>query len=687
MAKVPTYDNFLVEPNGGRMPAVDIPDVAGAQAQQTGREFKAAGTELGKIVAEMQRETNQLRIDDANNQVNDIALQLKYDKDTGYLQQKGLKALQRESGMSLHDEYAEKLQDRISEISGTLGNDKQRALFARSSGHVLSSFRGDALKHGTQEFIAHKGSVLDGTIANRQQHIELNYGNDKEIQIAIHGIVERDENGEPVVIQSGIKQAIYQKAQLLGKDSSEFVEAAIRDATSQAHASASKTAIQKGDIKRADDIMSLYGGKNGQISGAHALEIKTLRDHKSVGIESFKIGELVAQKFGPMVHAGDMGRIVNITGATESGNRDFNANGTPVVSPTGVKWKMQVTDATAKAPGYGIKPAASKTPEEYNRVGEQLLAGLLKHNGGDVAKMWAGYNGGQKYVDQATAAAAKNGTNWFTELPAFIKAGEAAGEVPAGKTAETLKYVNRNVRAWQAGGGQSRPPTKTEVYALVRQQVGTSNPELLKASLSEADRRLSEMDDEKKRAGTTAVENAERELISVGGDFNLLSAQTKADIATYAPDKMTHLMTYGRGIKNPVTDDDTYINLRAMAANDPDRFAKEDLRKHFPMLGAGARETLIDLQMKAKDPNKKHHVATLEKQLSVAHNLLNFGNSDKKRKGTFDDAVYLEIRAREKTKGSPLTEDERDLVIKKMMLPTDSGWFVAIFAAYSAIGI
>ena len=50
----------------------------------------------------------------------------------------------------------------------------------------------------------------------------------------------------------------------------------------------------------------------------------------------------------------------------ESGNRDYLPNGQPVVSPKGAMFAGQVMPSTAAQPGYGIRPAAAQTPEEYN---------------------------------------------------------------------------------------------------------------------------------------------------------------------------------------------------------------------------------------------------------------------------------------------------------------------------------
>lgn len=118
--------------------------------------------------------------------------------------------------------------------------------------------------------------------------------------------------------------------------------------------------------------------------------------------------------------------MLPITRSTESNNRDFKTDGTAVTSNKGARYAMQVMPATARKPGFGITPAREDTPEEYNRVGTELLQKLTEKYG-DPAKAWAAYNAGSGRVDHAIA---KHGDGWLNALPA-----------------ETQNYVQKNVAA------------------------------------------------------------------------------------------------------------------------------------------------------------------------------------------------------------------------------------------------
>ena len=97
----------------------------------------------------------------------------------------------------------------------------------------------------------------------------------------------------------------------------------------------------------------------------------------------------------------------------ESRNRDYRPDGTPMRSRAGALFSMQVMPDTARNPGYGIAPARSVTPAEYNRVGEQLLEALSRKYRGDTARILAAYHSGPGNLE---AAIRQYGGNWISGL-------------------------------------------------------------------------------------------------------------------------------------------------------------------------------------------------------------------------------------------------------------------------------
>lgn len=122
-------------------------------------------------------------------------------------------------------------------------------------------------------------------------------------------------------------------------------------------------------------------------------------------------------------------RIAAITVQSESGG---NPN---AVSSVGARGLMQVMPATARDPGYGIKPSNGSQADDV-RVGREYLAKMQEIYGGDLSKMWAAYNAGPGRVDEAVR---KHGSNWLANMPA-----------------ETRAYVAKNVA--QVGGATTAAP-------------------------------------------------------------------------------------------------------------------------------------------------------------------------------------------------------------------------------------
>ncbi len=88
---------------------------------------------------------------------------------------------------------------------------------------------------------------------------------------------------------------------------------------------------------------------------------------------------------------------------------------------------MQVMPETARAPGFGLRPANPNDPADMNRLGREYRSTMERRYGGDVAKMWGAYNAGPGRVDNLIK---QFGGNWLNRAPS-----------------ETRDYVSRNLRA------------------------------------------------------------------------------------------------------------------------------------------------------------------------------------------------------------------------------------------------
>lgn len=162
-----------------------------------------------------------------------------------------------------------------------------------------------------------------------------------------------------------------------------------------------------------------------RVDGAWAQEIV-----QAGALDSYLTAVPVAEVTDP---SGDVSfeRIAAITVQSES---EGNPN---AVSPKGARGIMQVMPATARNPGFGIRPSDGSQADDV-RVGREYLGAMQSRYGGDLAKMWAAYNAGPGAVDDAVKAA---GDNWLSRMPK-----------------ETRDYVAKNQQAvGQAGDVPGAP--------------------------------------------------------------------------------------------------------------------------------------------------------------------------------------------------------------------------------------
>lgn len=494
MPRVPTYDNFQQMPAQFQpvqiQPATPRVD-PGAQAASFGQAAQRAGAVAMDMELDALKQANQLRVDDALNKALEAEMRLAYDKDAGYTSQRGLSALERESGKPLADEYDEEFGKAVESIGAGLGNDYQRQVFGQAIAKRRAAFRAGAMKHEADEFRTYTLSVREGTIATRMQQIGLNYNNPEVIDEAI----------------TSIRAATYDAAQLQGK-SAEWSDAQARKMVSNAHKTAIAAALEKNDVAYADRYLKRYGKDMEaddllQTTGLITKEMD-LRVGTSAATE-------VMGRWAPKIVPGDMDRLTNIVLAMESGGRRYDAGGGLLESSKGAKGEMQVMDSTNVDPGYGVKPAADDSPEERARVGRDYLAAMVREYDGDVSKALAAYNWGPGNLDKAVK---EHGPNWLQAAPE-----------------ETRSYVERGVREFGAGAGRGKRPSLAEIKADLRgDPMLAGNPARLKAAEEAAEKQYRDIEAAEKQATDEALDTAYRGLYANGGNMNALPVSVRAMI-------------------------------------------------------------------------------------------------------------------------------------------------------------
>lgn len=88
--------------------------------------------------------------------------------------------------------------------------------------------------------------------------------------------------------------------------------------------------------------------------------------------------------------------------------------------------EWQVMPATARDPGFGIKPWDGNSHDDLARVGRNYRQAMQGKYDGDLARMWAAYNAGPGRVDRLIG---QYGDKWLSHAPS-----------------ETRAYVRNNLR-------------------------------------------------------------------------------------------------------------------------------------------------------------------------------------------------------------------------------------------------
>lgn len=674
----------LTEPSVEQRAAPNIqlqsPDTAGLmtigarQAQQFGQAAVGLGGVLEQQRRVFEEQANALRVDDAYNLATEAAIRLQHDPKEGYTAFKGYDALQRESGMPLSEEFGGKLDQKVSEIAATLGNDRQRAMFQMRSNDLRTRFRGGAMQYEGAQQQDYTLSVREATVKNAANIGVINAGDPENIRLQtfrIRGAIEGGVDPDSGVFVPGA-------AQMQGKSAAWAKEKA-DEAVSGMHTAAVQKFMESGNVTAAMAYRKRYGQ---QMTAADMLKVDGHLERNYETMRGMSAATQTVTSAAPNLQPTEWTRVLSVRTRLESGGRgDFNPDGTLLLGPVTANGERamgsaQVMPSTAKDPGYGIRAAdLTGTPQqqaaELRRVGDEKMAVLFKMFNGDVAKAFAAYNWGEgnveKAIKQAQGAAGKGervpSDAWIAYAPK-----------------ETRDYVTK-ATAMLADPAASTPakPTEQQLVQAARERLGpNASPIAVKAATDEVSRQFTLQTQAIAQQKDELITAAMQELAQNGGSFAKLSAGMRSKLTEKAPDKLDDLMAYAGKLAagQPIeTDWNAYTQLRALASHEPAAFAKVDLRRYYDRIAPAQREQLLDLQNSTKDPNKQKDVATLEAQLGNAHDLLGI-RSNPKQKGQFDTVATNEINAATQAKGKPLTYEERQKVVDRLMLPTSAGgWF------------
>lgn len=646
MPRVPQYDKFQARPNTlpqQRIAAPRMPDVAGRQAQKTGQALTRMGQAANQMAVQKQQEANQLRVDDALNKAKEAALRLTYDQEAGFTNLRGINALERPDGKPLADEYGQTLQKQIDEIASGLGNDVQRQAFQQNAGDILTSFRGQAIRHESNEYRTYAESVSEGVQATAMRDIALNWNN-------------------PDAVASGvdrIRAEVFREAQLFGK-SAEWQKAQAREMTSKGHRQALTAALEQNDPLYADAYLRKHSE---QMTADDILAVRG-RITKAVDAD-IAVGAVqeTMHQYAGRIAPGETERAFNVALNTESNMRQFDANGAPLESSAGAIGIAQVMPATApeaaELAGLEWDEKKYRNDADYNRaLGLAYFQKQVQDHGGNLAKAFAAYNAGPGRLQTAVANAENNreagGTlTWLDFMPE-----------------ETQNYVEKNVREYENGKGKPRRPSLAEMERNLREDPRLAgNPQRLKMAREELEHQYTRQTEALEQRDNALVAEAMRGVVENGGSYSALPSGLRAEIP---PGKIGKVMDFAKKISKG--DDRTNLWIYNRLASDPAALAdmsddefyalRDGLSESDFKYFAKERATAIEAKQEGTDSGIKD-AGTLVQQLSDAAKRAGLDTEDR---AGFQYVARQEIQRAQQERGKTLTFDERQQVIDRLML-------------------
>ncbi len=370
----------------------------GKQLTAFGDTIQNVSTQMSKVAIDALDQANQVRVDDAVDQVRRHALDLTYNPETGYKNLKGSDALNRPEGVPLPEEYGAKLNQSINDIAGGLSNDAQKRLFAIRSRELSTSFQGDVESHMLSEFRSYHQSVAKGSEELSQQEALLNWNNPDKITQAIEGVED------PVTGQrfGGIKQSIYRQAMLSGMSAAE-AQAAMNSAASGVHAKVIESALTNNDPSYA---MQYFAQKKGSMTGEDILRVQGQINHQmDAKLALTAVGNTTSALQSRLMPS-DMDRLMGVVTGAESGGQQFGGAGSvagpnePTTSPKG-RYRHRSGHAgdgpeAAQLAGLPWDENRYKTDKDYNlALGRAYMQKQLQ-TFGDVSQSLAAYDAGPR---------------------------------------------------------------------------------------------------------------------------------------------------------------------------------------------------------------------------------------------------------------------------------------------------
>lgn len=299
--KTPTYDNFQVAPNTlpqTRFGAQEMGDPGAAITQQA-KVSMALGQHYGEQALQQMMAANQSVADQKWVEVENYRLQLQQE----YEQERGLNALNREGGLSLADEYNNKLNQFIADQAESLNNRAQVEMFAHRVGPTQADFSDGVTKHMMAEGRKFQEETLKG-----------------RMDVTVSGAVVAPTEQAFATSITRLEQNIGDTAAYYGW-APEKAQMELRAKVGEVVSQRANRLMDLGDYQQAQSMVAQYGQ---MMDGKTALDLATRVNKFQMDEEDTQLGRALAeayQKGGMVDLGGDGGGGQSTVSTSEDINR------------------------------------------------------------------------------------------------------------------------------------------------------------------------------------------------------------------------------------------------------------------------------------------------------------------------------------------------------------------------------
>jgi len=525
----------------------------------------AADNLVQNLYAQKLHEANQIKVQDGINQMQLYRQNALFDPQNGLLNKKGSDAFLGSDGKSVTDLAMDDFQKKQSEIADSLGNDYQKAAFMNHSTELGLSMRGQLLNHETEQHKTYTLSTLDTSNQVESNNIGL-------------------FNNDPNMIRKSIDQIkanANQIASLKGNDNT-WAAYHAQSVVSKSLNGAITTSVSQGDHANATRILHDFAHEMNQDD---MLKNFATIQKEVEAKQAYNVVNQTKVEMSPRFANNPSSRLMNIVLNTESGGKQFDANGKTITSPAGAIGIAQIMPDTApeaaKLAGLSFDENRLRDDPAYNAaLGTAYLQKQLQTYGGDLNKALAAYNGGPGRLDAAIKAAEQDGSDWLSHMPT-----------------ETQNYVTKISKEYADNGGRQDTPTLEDFHnAALSKLPDNASMQLINNTRSEATRQYEEAMKAIKQHEEAGVADAFTALRNNGGNYAALPIEIKNNIP---PEKDGSIRDYAAKVAKGIpveTDMALYYELK----RDPVMLAKANLNTFKDRLSDSDFKNLIEDQTNVK---------------------------------------------------------------------------------------